>query len=164
MMNFFCHHERGGYHGEISLYNTIIKFDYINCRATCVFSAIKADFLKSCWHKCKKKILCVSLYLKFKFKLFYPFTSCIFCSEKLVYFKNISFQSFLTEAVQYVSYMHYTFVTAWFFLFLTGLSLVEGHLRITNRVFTKDLLDPKSEAFQKLSSQIRLSVRICLFY
>lgn len=39
-----------------------------------------------------------------------------------------------------------------------GLSLVEGHLRITNRVFTKDLLDPKSEAFKKLSSQIRLSM------
>ncbi|GIX78427.1 vitellogenin receptor [Caerostris extrusa] len=32
-----------------------------------------------------------------------------------------------------------------------GISLVEGHLRITNRVFTKDLLQSHSEAFRKLA-------------
>ncbi|GFS61684.1 vitellogenin receptor [Trichonephila clavipes] len=39
-----------------------------------------------------------------------------------------------------------------------GISLVEGHLRITNRVFTKDLLQSHSEAFRKLALQITHSM------
>ncbi|KAF8793113.1 Vitellogenin receptor like protein [Argiope bruennichi] len=39
-----------------------------------------------------------------------------------------------------------------------GITLVEGHLRITNRVFTKDLLQPHSEAFRKLALQITHSM------
>ncbi|CAL1281372.1 unnamed protein product [Larinioides sclopetarius] len=39
-----------------------------------------------------------------------------------------------------------------------GITLVEGHLRITNRVFTKDLLQQHSEAFRKLALQITHSM------